>query len=79
MSSKNRKPNPGEAVVLTNAPPELLHGLPSEDQKAISDAVGKPITLIGYDDVGRAELKFIDSEGVIHFIYVSSNVIKVAK
>jgi hypothetical protein len=40
------------------------------DQEAISKAVGKPMTLNGYEDDGRAELEFTDTEGVIHIIYV---------
>jgi hypothetical protein len=76
MDSKPTKPKPGDSVVLIEAPPGLLQGLPIEDQKAISEAVGKPIRLIGYDDDGRAELEFTDAEGVIHFIYVSASVIR---
>ena len=45
---------PGDSVVLIAAPPGLLEGLPSEDQEAISEVIGKPIQLVGYDD-GRAE------------------------
>jgi hypothetical protein len=48
----------------------FLDDLPVEDQEAISKAVGKPITLNGYEDDGRAELEFMDTEGVIHTIYV---------
>jgi hypothetical protein len=51
-------------------------GYQSKNQKAISEAVGKPIRLIGYDDDGRAELEFTDAEGVIHFIYVNTSVIR---
>ena len=59
-----------QQVVLKALPAGFLDDLPLEDQEAISKAVGKPITLKGYDADGRAELEFTDSEGVIHFIYV---------
>jgi hypothetical protein len=49
----------------------LLDGLPEEDPAAISEIVGKRILLVGYDEDGRAELEFKDSEGIIHLIYVS--------
>ncbi len=78
MSPQN-KPKPGDPVVLTEVPPGLLDGLPMEDQRAISEVVGKPILLTEYDDEGRAELKFTDRDGVIHFIYVSPNIIRAAK
>jgi hypothetical protein len=57
-------------VVLRTLPAGFLDDLPPEDQEAISKAVGRPITLKGYEADGRAELEFADSEGVIHFIYV---------
>ena len=57
-------------MVLNGLPPGFLDDLPLEDQDAISKAVGKPITLNGYEDDGRAELEFEDTQGVIHIIYV---------
>ena len=65
-------------AVLTKLPPGLLNDLPMKDQKAIAEIVGKPILLREYDDVGRAELEFRDSEGAIHFIYVASEFIREA-
>ena len=59
-----------QQVVLKALPPGFLDDLPADDQEAISKAVGKPITLNGYEDDGRAELEFTDTEGVIHIIYV---------
>ncbi|MGZ4731446.1 MAG: hypothetical protein ACXVZH_04820 [Terriglobales bacterium] len=59
-----------QQVVLKALPPGFLDDLPVEDQDVISKAVGKPITLNGYEDDGRAELEFTDTEGVIHIIYV---------
>lgn len=70
MNTPNDKPKPGEMAVLTKLPPGFLNDLPTEDQRAISDVVGKPILLNEYDEDGRAELEFTDQHGVIHFIYV---------
>jgi len=47
MDLRPTKPKPGDSVVLIEAPPGLLYGLPREDQKAISEIVGKPIRLVG--------------------------------
>jgi hypothetical protein len=76
---KIKKIKRGDSVVLTEASPELLRGLPREDQKAISDQVGKTLVLVGYDDEGRAELKFTDGDGAIHFGFVSPKVIRPVK
>lgn len=70
-SDLHRKPAPGDTVVLTEVPGGMLEGLPTEDQRAISEIVGKPVRLYGYDDAGRAEIEFTDGEGLIHFIYVN--------
>jgi hypothetical protein len=74
MTSK-QTPKPGDSFVLIEIPPGLLDGLPTEDQEAISDAVGKPIRLNVYDEKGRAELEFRDRNGVIHFIFVMQDFI----
>jgi len=71
------KPKPGSRVVLTRIPEGLLRGLSEEDQEAIARIVGVPILLNEYAN-GRAELEFIDADGVIHFIYVSLEFIKAA-
>lgn len=60
----------GQQVVLKALPPGFLDDLPVEDQDAISKAVGRSITLNGYEDDGRAELELTDTKGVIHTIYV---------
>jgi hypothetical protein len=60
MCAHDRKPEPGETVVLKTAPPDLLEGLPQEDQNAIVAIVGKSVLLVGYDEDGRAELEFED-------------------
>jgi hypothetical protein len=75
MTSKHRKPKPSDTVVLLEIPPGLLDGLPTEDQEAIAEAVGKPIRLNDYDENGRAELEFRDRNGVIHFIFVKPELI----
>lgn len=69
--TRKERPAPGNTVVLNELPPGLIVDLPGEDQKAIREIVGKPILLLEYDDTGRAELQFTDSEGVIHFVYVN--------
>jgi hypothetical protein len=53
-------PKVGERVILIAVPPGTLDGLPEEDQRAIESIVGKPVTLVGYDDDGRAKLEFDD-------------------
>jgi len=76
---QDKKPQPGDAVVLTEIPPGLLTGLPLEDQRAISEMVGKTVLFSEYDEDGRAGLQFTDSDGAIHFIYVDPDVIRIAK
>ena len=78
MSKADRKPVPGDVVVLGELPGGLLDGSPIEDQRAISNIVGKPVRLSDYDSDGRAELQFTDTEGVVHFVYVSPDVIRLA-
>lgn len=78
-NARGRKPKPGDAVVPAEVPPGLLDDLPIEEQRAISEIVGKPVLLRAYDDDGRAEIEFTGSDGVIHFIYVSPDFIKLAR
>jgi len=66
-------------VILLEAVPGLLEGLPSTDQEAIAEVVGKPILLVGYNETGTAELEFTDGHGETHYIYVSSETIKAAE
>jgi hypothetical protein len=73
------EPKPGESVVLTEVPPGILDDLPLEDKQAIVEIVGKPIALRGYDDQGRAELEFIDRDGISHVIFVASRFIRAAE
>ena len=77
MTSQKR-PRPGDLVILTAIPRGLLDNLPKEDQEAISAVVGKQIRLNDYDDTGRAELEFTDNNGQIHFVYVTPDVISAA-
>ena len=60
----------GEVAVLKELPPGFINDLPPEDQAAITEIVGKPISLLGYDKDGRAELEFTDQQGIFHTIYV---------
>lgn len=78
-NTPQKKPRPGDFVILKEVPPGLLDDLPAEDQEAISEVVGKPIVLTEYDEDGRAELEFKDGAGVIHFIYVAPNFIRAAE
>ena len=39
-------------------PATLLTGIPEPDQAAIRAIFGKPVLLVGYDEMGRAELEF---------------------
>ena len=64
------RPRPGTFVVLKMVPQGLLSGLPDVDQEAIRAIVGQAVLLVEYDDSGRAELEFKDSEGTIHSVWV---------
>jgi hypothetical protein len=75
---ENQKPKPGDRVILTAIPPELMNDLPSEDQQAITEILGKPIVLNAYDEDGRAKLEFTDRSGNFHFVYVRQDFIKKA-
>jgi len=60
MARERENPHAGEQVISLALPPGLLDGLPEEDQPAIIAMVGKPVTLVGYDEDERAELFFDD-------------------
>jgi hypothetical protein len=70
VSDKSKLPEPGTKVVLRAIPPGLLTDLPASDQSAITQVVGESVLLVEYDELGRAELEFVDSRGTIHYIYV---------
>jgi hypothetical protein len=65
-----KRPTPGVQVVLREIPPGLTRGLPKTDREAIKAILGVPVTLLGFDELDRAELEFIDERGVIHAIFV---------
>jgi hypothetical protein len=79
MTKNSKRPKPGEMVVLTGLPPGFLNDLPKEDRLAISRVIGKRIALKGFDQDGRAALKFAEENGTIHFIYVSPTFIRRAE
>ena len=60
MSDEKNLFSAGENVILLAVPAALLDGLPEEDQRAIAAMVGKPVTFVGYDELGQAELHFPD-------------------
>jgi|ERR1700723_4666700 hypothetical protein len=76
--AENTRPKAGDKVALTAIPPGMLDDLPTEDQQAITEAVGKQILLTGYDEDGRAELEFQDDSADTHFIYVRPEFIRKA-
>jgi len=78
-NSKDLKPKPGDVAILLEVPPGFLDDLPVEDQQAIKEVVGKPIQLNEYDEDGRAELEFKDSNGNFHKIWVSPDFIRCAR
>ncbi len=69
----------GEMVILTELPSGLVDDLPEEDQQAIREIDGRPVLLSDYDDTGRTELQFTDHNGVMHFIYVSTSLLRFDK
>ena len=65
-----------DKVVLMEAPTELLNGLPASDQEAIKAKVGKLLIVEGFDEIGNAEVEFIDSEGSFHSIWVPTSCVE---
>jgi hypothetical protein len=45
-----QSPKPGQRLALRSLPKGLIDDLPLEDKRAISEVVGKPILLKGYDE-----------------------------
>jgi hypothetical protein len=75
MARERATPPVGEQVIFLALPPRLLDGLLEEDERAIIAMVGKPVTLVGYDEDGRAELffddPFTDDSSHTHSIWVA--------
>ena len=65
-----RKPKPGDKVILNGLPPNWLDSLPKSDQRAIAKVIGTEVLLLDYDEDGRVELEFTDEAGIIHAIYL---------
>jgi hypothetical protein len=61
----------GQKVIVTELPDGFLDDLPKEDQDAITAIVGKPIRFRGFDDDGRGELEFRESNGTMHVLYLA--------
>ena len=74
-----KKPEPGDKVILTGLPPGFLDDLPTEEQRAISRRVGTAIRLYGYDEDGRAELRFRAKAKNYHTLWVSPELIRPIK
>jgi hypothetical protein len=77
--SRHIRPKPGSKVTLIGLPAGFLDDLPEEDQRAISEVVGRAILLRGYDEDGRAELEFAERDGTGHTIWVRPKFITEAK
>lgn len=75
-NAPDTKPKAGNRVVLIGLPSGFLHDLPGEDQRAISDVVGRPVRLSEYDELGRAVLEFKSPDGTFHTIYVGPDFIR---
>lgn len=58
MATDQEKPGAGQKVVLVSLPDRFLDDLPQADREAISAIIGAPVSLVGYDEDGRAELEF---------------------
>jgi hypothetical protein len=72
MRDRNGKPlRDGVSVKLLRAAPELLRGLPDEDQQAIKWAANEvDMRMVGADDYGNVELEFKAPDGARHWIFV---------
>lgn len=63
---------------MIGLPPKFLDDLPAEDQRAISNVIGKAIILREYDEDGRAVLEFEEEDGTGHTIWVKPSFVKSA-
>ena len=76
MTDIQKKPTPGHWVTLCALPKGFVDDLPEEDQQAVTAVVGRRIRLNRYEEDGRAELEFTDTNGIIHFVYVDPKYIE---
>jgi hypothetical protein len=71
--TRKKKPKAGDLVLLKGLPPGFVDDLPRSDQRALTNAIGTSVLLLGYDEDGRAELEFTDNKsGSIHSIFVTA-------
>jgi len=74
-----KKAKVAKKAVVKMLPPGWLDDLPREDQAAITAIVGKPISFLGYDQDGRAELEFTDGQGTFHTIWLQPRFVESPK
>jgi hypothetical protein len=70
MSANTKEFRSGDKVIVSSLPAGFLDGLDSDDQQAILEILGKPVTFNEIDEHGRAELMFTDCNGIIHFVWI---------
>jgi hypothetical protein len=68
---------PGSRVILTDAPPALLEGLPEEDRSAVRAVIGRHVRFVGFS-YGQAEVEFTDAQGDEHTIWVDADLLQPA-
>ena len=61
----------GDSVEVMEIPPELLRGLPAEDQSAIKKKLGSQTQIVGFDGAGNAELEFAEPDNDFRTIWIS--------
>lgn len=61
----------GDLATVRAIPPELLSGLPEEDQKAISAQLGSTLSIDSFSPQDEAELEFVDDQGTHHTIWLA--------
>jgi hypothetical protein len=61
----------GNVVVIDSIPDTLLRGLPRDDIEAIRACIGKKLPISSFNEVGDAELEFMDDLGDYHTIWLS--------
>jgi len=66
----------GDTVVVKQIPSTLISGLPREDQEAILKCVGKSFRIAGFNDLGEAEIEFLDDSNDAHTIWLEAKSIE---